>query len=79
MPRQKRNRERIFWPGGYGWHRHGFPCAPWSPPGWVERPTAEEEADALREHIEMLKEEMAAAENRLKELGEKCHQGSEMR
>jgi len=37
----------------------------------VERPTPEKEANALKEHIEMLKEEMAAAEEHLKELDKK--------
>jgi hypothetical protein len=37
----------------------------------VEQPTPEEEANALKEHIEMLKKEQAAAEEQLKELDKK--------
>jgi hypothetical protein len=65
-----RGRYRFFWP----YCRHcGAPRHPWAfygpPPGWwMGMPPSEEEAEDLREHIEMLKEEIAAAEERLKEL-----------
>lgn len=70
--RRLRVRERMFGPacygGGYGWHHHHYwgPYPP-PPPWWGERPTPEEQAE-LKEHIEMLKEEIAAAEKRLQEL-----------
>jgi hypothetical protein len=68
MPKKLRRRERIFWPACHGSHYHWGPYPPFTSPGWVERPTQEEEAKALKEHIEMLKEEMAVAEEHLKEL-----------
>jgi hypothetical protein len=53
------------------WHH---PLPPYGPPpgggwgwGW-ERPTPEEEKEYLDEYIEMLKEELAAAEEYRKEL-----------
>lgn len=65
-----RCRSRFYWP-----HCHccGAPHPPWSfygpPPGrWMQRQPPEEEMEDLKEHIEMLKEEIAAAEERLKEL-----------
>jgi len=73
MPTRRRRRLRLCWPHGY--HMMG----PWHPPmppyghepgwGWG-RPTLEEEKDYLDEHIEMLKEELAAAEEYRKELEE---------
>ena len=70
MPIQRRRRSRMFWPYGH----HMGPCHhPMSsygpPPGWGwERPTLEEEKEYLDEHIEILKEELAAAEEYRKEL-----------
>jgi len=73
MPVQRRRRLRQFWPHGYHmgpWHHPMSP--PYSPPhgwGW-QRPTGEEEKEYLDECIEMLKEELAAAEEYRKELEE---------
>ncbi len=70
MPRRSRIRERPFWPGCFGWHHHHFwGPYPAPPPWWAEKPSPEEEMDDLKEHIEMLKEELAAAEDHLKKLG----------
>jgi hypothetical protein len=46
---------------------------PYGPPpgwGWGRRPSAEEEKEYLDEYIEMLKEELSAAEEYRKELEE---------
>jgi hypothetical protein len=69
MPKRPRRRERLFWPGYCSWHHHHFygPYPP-PPPWWTERPTQEEEKEDLKDHIEMLKEELSAAEERLKNL-----------
>ena len=48
------------------WHYHPHytpPC-----PSYMAPPTPAEEMEDIKEHIEMLKEELAAAEKRLKEL-----------
>lgn len=71
MPQRSRKRERIFWPGCHSPHHHWDSYGPCMPPGWVERPTHEEETSALKEHIEMLKEEIAEAEKHLKEMEDK--------
>ena len=68
MPRRSRIRERLYWPGCCGWHHHFCGPYPPPPPYWTERPTPEEEKDDLKDHIEMLKEELIAAEERLKKL-----------
>ena len=70
MPIQRRRRLRLFWPHGYHmgpWHH---PMPPYGPsPGWGwGRPTPEEEKEYLDEYIEMLKEELATAEECRKEL-----------
>ena len=67
-----RRRMRVYWPYGHHlapWH-HPMPMPPYGPPpgwGWG-RPSPEEEKEYLDEHIEMLKEELAAAEEYRKEL-----------
>jgi hypothetical protein len=78
MPVRRRRRLRFFGPPGYHmgpWHHH--PMAPpyGPPPGWGwgwgrPVPNAEEEKEYLDEYIEMLKEELAAAEEYRKELEE---------
>ncbi|MEJ2177198.1 MAG: DUF5320 domain-containing protein [Gammaproteobacteria bacterium] len=72
MPIQRRRRLRYFWPHGCHmgpWHHPMSPYGP--PPGWGwGRPTPEEEKEYLDEYIEMLKEELAAAEEYRKELEE---------
>jgi hypothetical protein len=65
-----RSRYRFYWPHC---HHCGAPHHPWAfygpPPGWwMERQPPEEEKEDLKEHIEMLKEEIAAAEERLNKL-----------
>lgn len=69
MPRRLRARDRLFWShwGYCGWHHpHWGPWGP--PPWWAERPTEEEEKEDLKEHVALLKEELKAAEERIKEL-----------
>lgn len=67
-----RRRLRLCWPYGHHcgpWHHPVTPYGP--PPGWGwgwGRPTPEEEREYLDEYIEMLKEELAAAEEYRKEL-----------
>jgi hypothetical protein len=65
-----RRRYSYFWPHC---HHCGAPHHPWDfygppPRWWTEREAPEEEKEDLKEHIEMLKEEIAAAEERLKKL-----------
>ncbi|WP_303903677.1 DUF5320 domain-containing protein [Thiohalomonas denitrificans] len=73
MPIQRRRRLHSFWPPGYHmgpWHHpmpHYGPPPGWGGWGWG-RPTPEEEKEYLDDHIEMLKEELAAAEEYRKEL-----------
>ena len=72
MPIQRRLRLRLFWPLGYHmgpWHHpmHSGPPPGWGGWGW-NRPTKEEEKEYLDEYIEMLKEELSAAEEYRKEL-----------
>ena len=75
MPTQRRRRLRLFWLPGYHmgpWHHpmpHYGPPPGWGGWGWG-RPTPEEEKAYLDEYIEMLKEELAAAEEYRKELEE---------
>jgi hypothetical protein len=67
-----RRRLRLFWPYGHHWGPCHHPMTPYGPPpgwGWG-RPTPEEEKEYLDEYIEMLKEELAAAEEYRKELEE---------
>ena len=70
MPIQRRRRLRLFWPychHGGAWPHPMPPYGP--PPGWGwGRPTPEEEKEYLDNYIEMLKEELAAAEEYRKEL-----------
>lgn len=67
MPRR---RFRFFSPYGHHggpWHHPMTSYGP--PPGWGwGRPTLEEEKEYLDEYIEMLKEELSAAEEYRKEL-----------
>lgn len=72
MPRRLRIRDRLFWTHGEfcRWpHSYGTPWG--SPPWWVERLTEEEEKEYLEGHVAMLKEELKAAEEELKEISEK--------
>jgi hypothetical protein len=72
MSIQRRRRLRFFWPHGCHWGSWHHPMSPYGPPpgwGWG-RPTPEEEKEYLDEYIEMLKEELAAAEEYRKELEE---------
>jgi hypothetical protein len=69
---QQRRRQRLFWPYCQHWgHPHWGPwsVAPFGPPWW-ERPSADEEKEAISEHIDALKEELQAAEAYLKQLEE---------
>jgi len=73
MPIQRRRRLRMFWPYGHPMD----PCQHHMPPyghtsgwGWGRRPTHEEEKEYLDDYIEMLKEELASAEEYRKELEE---------
>jgi hypothetical protein len=74
MPIRSRRRLRLFWPYGHPWGPWQHPMPPYGgPPGWGGgwgwgRPTAEEEKEYLAEYIEMLKDELAAAEAYRKEL-----------
>ena len=76
MPIRSRRRLQIFGPycscGTWGpWHHHCHPRYYPPPPYagyYMEPPTQAEEKEDIKEHIEMLKEELAAAEARLKEL-----------
>lgn len=69
MPRRLRMRRHLFWPacrcGGWWHHPYGPPPYPW----WVGPPTREEAKKDLEEYVEMLKEELKNAEERIKELG----------
>jgi hypothetical protein len=73
MPIQRRRRLRLFWPYGHHWGALPHPMSHYGPPpgwggwGWG-RPTPEEEKEYLDDYIEMLKEELAAAEEYRKEL-----------
>lgn len=79
MPGRIRRRLRLYWPhcryygGGpyhhpYGYGSYGFGGGP-GPGPWVSRgPTLEEEKEDISDYIEMLKEELAAAEEHLKDL-----------
>lgn len=76
MPIRRRQRLRLFWPYGHPmgpWHHPMHPYGPpsgWGP-GWGwGRPSAEEEKEYIDDYIEMLKEELAAAEEYRKELEE---------
>ncbi len=66
MPLRSRRRLRLYWPYCQ-WH-HYVPYAPPPSPWMAGRPTREEEVEDLKEHIEMLKVELKAAEEDLKEL-----------
>ena len=77
MPKPARRRLRLFWPYGHPWGPGHPPISPYGPPGWGGglghgfgwgRPTKEDEKDYLDDYIEMLKEELAAAEEYRKEL-----------
>jgi hypothetical protein len=70
MPIRTRRRMRLYWPycHHYVWHHPYGPYGPPPPPWWMEEPTPEEEKEDLKEHIEMLKEELKSAEARIKEL-----------
>jgi hypothetical protein len=61
---------RLYWPycQHYGWHHPYSPYGPSPPPWWTEEPTPEEEKEDLKAHIEMLRKELKAAEEDLKEL-----------
>jgi hypothetical protein len=68
MPiRQRRRLHRRYWPycqyAGY-WQQPYCPLPPWG----MGRPTRKEEIEDLKAHIEMLKEELKAAEGDLKDL-----------
>ena len=72
MPIQRRRRLRMLWPYGHHMGPCHHPMSPYGPPpgwGWG-RPSLEEEKEYLDEYIEMLKEELAAAEEHRKELDE---------
>lgn len=64
--RLRRHIHRPYCPWCCGPHHYYGPYGP--PPWWREMPEPEEEKEEIREHIEMLKEELKAAENYLKEL-----------
>jgi hypothetical protein len=67
----RRFRRRFFGPycGFWGWHHPYYgPYGPPPPPWWAEEPTSEEEKEYLKEHVEALKAELAAAEKRIEEL-----------
>ena len=71
MPRRLRVRDRLFWShwGCSGLHYpHWGPWGP--PPWWVERFTENEEKEDLKDYVHMLKDEIDAAEERIKELEE---------
>lgn len=60
-----RRRRRVHLPYCHWYHPFGH-YAP--PPWWSRRPSKEEEKEEVKDHIEMLKEEIEAAEEYLKEL-----------
>ena len=66
MPGRLRRRIRLYWPYCHYFHHYSSPPPAW----WMERMTPEGEKEALRQEIEILKEELRAAEERIKELGE---------
>ena len=70
MPIRARKHTRLFWPYCHygGWYP--FPHSPPPLPWWLGKLTPEDEKRALREDIEMLKEEIKAAGERIKELEE---------
>jgi len=68
-----RRRLRYFWPHGHPWH----PASSYGPAygpmlGWGRRrePSVEEEKEFVDDYIEMLKEELAAAEEYRKDMEE---------
>lgn len=71
-----RRRLRLCWPYGYPMGPCHHPMPHYGPPpGWAgtrgwRRPTPEEEKEYLDDYIEMLKEELAAAEEYRKEVKE---------
>ena len=68
MQRRMKTHIHIYWPYCHygGWYCHHLSPPP--PPWWRGTMTADEEKENLREDIEMLKEELKAAEGRIKEL-----------
>lgn len=70
MPRPKRRRLRLFWPYGHHLGLFHHPAPFYGPPpawGWGQ-PSRDEEMEYLNEYIEVLKDELAAAEEYRKEL-----------
>lgn len=69
-----RRRLRFFAPPHLGpWHPPFSPYGPhpgWGSPWWGQRPSLEEEKEALSDYIATLKEELQEAEAYLKELEE---------
>lgn len=75
MSTQRKRRLRLFWPYGHPWGPGQHPISPYGPPGWGGgfgwgRPLPDDEKAYLDDYIEMLKEELAAAEEYRKELEE---------
>ena len=72
MLRRSRLRRRILGPfcryWGWGWHHPFGPYGPPPHPWWEEELSPEEEKDDLKDYLKMLKEELGAVEDRIKEL-----------
>ena len=71
MANRFRRRMRYFWSHGHPWGPWHHPSPPYGPMfgwggGW--EPSIEEEKEFVDEYIEMLKEELSAAEEYRKEL-----------